>query len=87
VKTFLADYNISMHTKNNPNGNLTVSHYMTLLQKLTSVINLELMSLCFELPANYDFVLDPLSKKKTNTQKEHEAYLIQEMGDDQIQAS
>jgi flagellin-specific chaperone FliS len=79
VKKFLGEYNISMYTKDNPQGNLTVSHYMTLLQKLTSVINLELMRVYFKLSENYDFILDPLSKKKTNAQKEYKEYISQDM--------
>jgi hypothetical protein len=43
VKTFLTEYNVSMYTKDNQQGNLTVSHCMTFLQKLTSVLNLDLM--------------------------------------------
>jgi hypothetical protein len=79
---FLTEYNIKMHT-NSQAGNLTVSHYMTLLQKLTSIINYDLMKICFNLPENYDFVLDPSHKKKKNAQKEYKAYLIQDMGNEQ----
>jgi hypothetical protein len=56
-----------MHTNDMP-GNLTVSHYMTFLQKLTSIVNYYLMKMHFNLPAGYDFVLDPSHKKKGNAQ-------------------
>jgi hypothetical protein len=68
-------------------GNLTISHYMTLLQKLTSIINYELMKICFKLAPNYNFVLDPQHKKKTNVQKEYKEYLTRDMGSNQTQAT
>jgi hypothetical protein len=63
VKKFLSEYNIKMKT-NTQAENLTVSHYMTLLQKLTSIINQDLMRIHFNLPQGYDSVLDPNHKKK-----------------------
>jgi hypothetical protein len=69
VKAFLTDYNVSMHTTDDQRGNLTVSHYMTLLQKLTAVLNQDLMRACFNLKENYDFVLDLQSRKKKAAQK------------------
>jgi hypothetical protein len=56
---------------------------MTLLQKLTSIINYELMKICFKLPENYDFDLDSRNKKKTNAQKEYKEFLTQDMGNEQ----
>jgi aspartate carbamoyltransferase regulatory subunit len=55
---------------------------MTLLQKLTSIINQDLMRIHFSLPG-YDFVLDPSHKKKPNAQKEFKAFVMQDMGNDQ----
>jgi hypothetical protein len=70
VKKFLTENNVKMHKKDQP-GNLTVSHYMTLLQKLISILNYNLIRACFRLDADYDFVLDPNLRKrrmlKTNT--------------------
>jgi hypothetical protein len=43
---------------------ILVSHYMTLLQKLMSIINYDLMRICFKLAADYDFVLDPDIRKR-----------------------
>jgi hypothetical protein len=85
MKRFLCEYNVIMHTKTKA-GNLTVSHYITLLQKLTSILNYDLMRECFNLNENYDFVLDPMHKKKTNTQKQYK-YLTQNMDNDQTQAT
>jgi hypothetical protein len=82
VKKFLSEYNIKMKT-NTQDGNLTDAHYMTLLQKLTSIINQDLMRIHFNLPPNYDFVLDPSHKKKGNAQKEFKAYVMQDMGNNQ----
>jgi hypothetical protein len=56
---------------------------MTLLQKLTSIINQDLMKIHFNLPTGYDFVLDPSHKKKPNAQKEFKAFVMQDMGNDQ----
>jgi hypothetical protein len=42
-----------MHTQAQKDGNLTVSHYMTLPQKLTSIINKDLIITYFNLPKNY----------------------------------
>jgi hypothetical protein len=87
VKTLLTEYNVSMYTKDNQQGNLTVSHYMTLLQKLTVVLNLDLMRECFNLRENYDFILDPQSKKKKTAQKEYKQFLTREVGNGRIQAT
>jgi hypothetical protein len=48
---------------------------MTLLQKLTAVLNQVLMRECFRLAENYDFVLDPQNRKKKNAQKEYKQFL------------
>jgi hypothetical protein len=87
VKTFLTDYSVSMHTNDNQQGNLTVSHYMTLLQKLTAVLNQDLMRVCFNLKENYDFVLDPQSRKKKAAQKEYKQFLTREVGNGRIYAT
>jgi hypothetical protein len=50
VKAFLTEYGIIMHTKTNTAGNLSVSHYRTLLQKLTAVVNKDLQTAFFPLP-------------------------------------
>jgi hypothetical protein len=81
MKAFLAEYNISIHTKTNLQRNLSVSHYMTLLQKLTSTLNRDIMISYFRLPQNYDFNIDEQSVKKASSQKAYKAWLIQESGD------
>jgi hypothetical protein len=77
IKEFLKECNIQMHTKTNPDGNLSVSHYMTLLQKLTSVINKQPMINYFPLSIDYDFNIDYQHIKKAHKQKEYKAYLTQ----------
>jgi hypothetical protein len=67
MKAFLAEYNISIHTKANQQGNLSVSHYMTLLQKLTSTLNRDIMISYFCLPEKYDFNIDEQSVKKASS--------------------
>jgi hypothetical protein len=80
MKDFIAEYNISMDTKTNQQGNLSVSHYMTLLQKLTSTLNRDIMISYFRLPPNYDFNIDELSVKKASSQRGYKEWLIQESG-------
>jgi hypothetical protein len=58
VKRLLTTYGLVMFTQAQKSGNLTVSHYMTLLQKLTSIINKDLMITYFNLPPNYNFKID-----------------------------
>jgi hypothetical protein len=81
IKDFLAEYNISMHTKTNQQGNLSVSHYMTFFQKLTSALNRDIMISYFRLPENYDFNIDEQSVKKASSQKQYKAWLTQETGE------
>jgi hypothetical protein len=65
-----------MNSKNNPQGNLTVSHYMTILQKLTSFINHDLMADFFKLDDNYNFQSDPKNTRLKNNQKDYKNYLL-----------
>jgi peroxiredoxin family protein len=58
VKLFLTNYGLVMFTQAQQSGNLTVSHYMTLLQKLISIINKDLMIAYFNLFINYNFKVD-----------------------------
>jgi hypothetical protein len=69
VKRFLTTYGLTMYTQTNTSGNLTVSHYMTLLQKLTSIINKDLMIAYFNLPKNYNFKVDVKNTRLRNNQK------------------
>jgi hypothetical protein len=46
VKAFLTEYNVSMYTKDNQQGNLTVSHYMT-FTKINSCIKSRLKERMF----------------------------------------
>jgi hypothetical protein len=78
IKAMLEEYGISMYTNANPDGNLTVSHYMTLLQKLTSTINHDLMVIYFRVPDNYDFNLDEQHTKRQGSQKGYKESLLQE---------
>jgi hypothetical protein len=66
-----------MYTQTQTTGNLTVSHYMTLLQKLTSIINKDLMIDYFNLPPNYNFKVDVKNTRWRNTQKDYNRYLLQ----------
>jgi hypothetical protein len=81
MKAFLAEYNISMHTKTNLQGNLSVSHYMTLLQKLTSTLNRDIMISHFRLFQTNDFNIDEQSVKKASSQRGYKEWLTQESGD------
>jgi hypothetical protein len=60
---------------------------MTLLKKLTAVLNQDLMRECFNLRENYDFVLDPQSKKKKTAQKEYKQFLTREVRNNRIYAT
>jgi hypothetical protein len=82
LKDFLTDFGISMHTKTNPDGNLSVSHYMTLLQKLTATLNCDIITFYFRLPDNYDFNLDDQHTKRSGSQKGYKEWLLQEAGGD-----
>jgi hypothetical protein len=77
----LEEYGISMYTNANPNGNLSVSHYMTLLQKLTSTLNKNLMIQYFRVPEEYDFNLDDQHTKRSCRQKGYKEWLLQEYQD------
>jgi hypothetical protein len=50
---------------------------MTLLQKLTSLINKDLMITYFNLPPNYNFKIDVKNTRLRNTQKDYAKYLAQ----------
>jgi hypothetical protein len=76
MKGFLAEYGISMLTKLNLQGNLSVSHYMTLLQKLTSTLNLDIMISYFRVPEDYDFNLDDQHTKRAASQKGYKEWLL-----------
>jgi hypothetical protein len=66
VKRLLMNYGLTMYTQAQKTGNLTVSHYMTLLQKLTSIINKDLMITNFNLPPNYNFKVDVKNTRLRN---------------------
>jgi hypothetical protein len=51
---------------------------MTLLQKLTSTINHDLMVIYFRVPADYDFNLDDQHTKRSGSQKGYKEWLLQE---------
>jgi hypothetical protein len=74
MKNILNTYGLVMNTQSNP-GNLTVSHYMTILQKLTSFINKDLMLEYFSLDANYDFRLDLKSTRTANNKKQFKVFI------------
>jgi hypothetical protein len=77
VKRFLGTYGLVMHTQTQVDGNLTVSHYMTILQKLTLIINKDLMITYFCLPANYNFKVDVKNTRLRNNQKDYNKYILQ----------
>jgi hypothetical protein len=77
VKLFLTNYGLTMYTQTQTTGNLTVSHYMTLLQKLTSLINKDLMIAYFNLPKNYNFKVDVKNIRLRNNQKDYNRYVLQ----------
>jgi hypothetical protein len=81
IKGFLAEYGISMRTKTNPQGNFSVSHYMTLLQKLTSTLNRDIMIIYFRVPEDYDFNLDDQHTKRVGSQKGYKEWLLQKSGE------
>jgi hypothetical protein len=76
VKRFLTTYGLGMYTQTQKNGNLTVSHYMIILQKLTSIINKDLMIAYFDLPPNYNFKVDVKNTRLRNNQKDYAKYLL-----------
>jgi hypothetical protein len=69
VKRFLDMYGLVMHTQTQEEGNITVSHNMTILQKLTSIINKDLIIAYFGLSANYNFKVDVKNTRLRNNQK------------------
>jgi hypothetical protein len=77
VKLFLTNYGLTMYTEAKKSGNLTVSHYMTILQKLTSIINKNLMITYFNLAPNYNFKVDIKNTKLKNSQKNYNKYILQ----------
>jgi hypothetical protein len=69
VKRFLTEKGLTMYTQAQKTENLTVSHYMTLLQKLTSIINKDLMISYFNLDPTYNFKVDVKNTRLKNNQK------------------
>jgi hypothetical protein len=65
-----------MNSKTNLQGNLNVSHYMTIVQKLASFINHDLMADFFKLDENYNFQTDPKNTRLKNNQKDYKNYLL-----------
>jgi hypothetical protein len=76
VKEFLTTYGLKMHSKTSPQGNLNVSHYMTIVQKLSSFINHDLMTTFFKLDETYDFRADPKNTRLKNNQKDYKNYIL-----------
>jgi hypothetical protein len=50
---------------------------MTLLQRLTSIINKDLIIAYFKLPPNYNFKVDVKNTRLRNNQKDYAKYLAQ----------
>jgi hypothetical protein len=59
---------------------------MTLLQKLTLIINKDLMITYFNLPPNYNFKVDVKNTRLRNNQKDYNKYILQKdnQGNDRI---
>jgi hypothetical protein len=59
---------------------------MTILQKLTLIINKDLMITYFNLDPNYDFKVDVKNTRLRNNQKDYNKYITQknQQGDDKI---
>jgi muramoyltetrapeptide carboxypeptidase LdcA involved in peptidoglycan recycling len=74
MKQTLNTYGLIMNTQANP-GNLTVSHYMTIHQILTSFINKDLMIEHFNLDPSYDFRLDLKNIRTANSKKQFKAFI------------
>jgi hypothetical protein len=49
---------------------------VTLLQKLTSIINKDLMIAYFNLPKNYNFEVDVKNSRLRNSQKDYNKYFL-----------
>jgi hypothetical protein len=77
VKLFLTNYKLTIYTQTQTTENLTISHYITILQKLTSLINKDLMIAYFNLPKNYNFEVDVKNSRLRNNQKDYNKYLLQ----------
>jgi hypothetical protein len=75
-----------MYTQAQKTGNLTVSHNMTILQKLTSIINKDLMITYFNLPPNYNFKVDVKNTRLRNNQKDYNKHITQknQQGDNKV---
>jgi hypothetical protein len=74
MKNTLNTYGLVMNKQANA-GNLTVSHFMTILRKLTSFINKDLMIEYFNLDNNYDFRLDLKQTRTASSKKKFKAYI------------
>jgi hypothetical protein len=74
MKNTLNTYGLIMNTQANT-GNLAVSHFMTILQKLTSFMNKDLMIEYFNLDPNYDFRLDLKQTGTASSKNEFKAYI------------
>jgi hypothetical protein len=81
-KTYVEDYyknfGFTIHSKNNPTGQLSVTHYMTIIQKIMG----EIMRACWlvvvpNLPIDYDFKKDNY-KIKTKARKNNLAKVLQQ---------
>jgi hypothetical protein len=66
VAYLLSLLNLTMNSSKNPEGTLTVSHCMTILQKLSSLLLRELTIQQFRLPSDYDFDIDEQGVKSKN---------------------
>jgi hypothetical protein len=81
LKRLLCLYGLLMYTQAQKNGNLTVSHYMTTLQKLTLIINKDSMIEYFKLPPNYNFKVDVKNTRLRNNQNDYNKYILQKNTD------
>jgi hypothetical protein len=67
LNDFFLEYGILMYIKANAAGNLSVSNYITLIQKLTAALNWGIMIQYFRVPEDYDFNLDDQHTKKAGS--------------------
>jgi hypothetical protein len=69
MKRFLAGTGFTIHSKNNPGGQLSVTHYMTIVQKtMSEVMRIAWLVAIPSLPREYDFKKDRF-KVKTKARK------------------
>jgi hypothetical protein len=69
---------IKIRSKNNPTGNISVTHYMSLLQKLTSALYPVILKTLYSIPDGYDYKEDPRGYKTRRAQK-NTAILFQQV--------